>query len=657
MAKRKYTKRNKDYWNNLSKTMSSGESTKPGQSLQISQDSGEFTPEIVGDSFYESKAAYNRSSAQGTRKSRTTQNARAPKIDKYSNINDYSIPFSYDGYGVSAQWAITLCQKAYANVSVFRNTIDLMSEFANSPLYLDKGDKKSIEFVQKWFKRIDVWKLKDQFFREYYRSGNVFFYKIETKFSQSEQRKIKTIYSEAAKDKVATKYILLNPVDIACSSGLSHESNNYKKVLSKFELMSLQSPTTEQAKQIFRSLPKKTQESIKNGAYTADGVYVDLDPDMVSAVFYKKQDYEPFSIPFGFPVLDDINWKLELKKIDQAISRTTENILLLITMGDEPEKGGINYHHLSALQGIFASEKAGRVLVSDYTTKAEFIIPDLNKVLGPEKYKVVNEDIQQGLQNVLFDDSKYSNNAIKTKIFIKRLDDARNEFLRFIQREAEAACSQIGLRNCPVIKFIKTDMSDETALQKITTRLIELGILHPSDGIEAIRTHRYPDREEMELSQEKLLEDREKGYYNPLVGGVPMIEDKTDNTPTKIPPQDSGRPQETDASYKAESVVKASKKLSEFKTESENKARKFYDRKRLAKDQKALISQMCDSIAQSSEIVDWDKKFEKALANKLSAEDLRALDEIKNISFELDLDYLQASLMYHSKKIEEEASK
>ena len=107
------------------------------------------------------------------------------------------------------------------------------------------------------------------------------------------------------------------------------------------------------------------RKGIKDGSYFADGLKIELDPKKLSYSFYKKQDYEPFAIPFGFPVLEDINAKLELKKMDQAITRTVENVILLITMGTEPDKGGINAHNLSAMQTLFRNESVGRVLVSD----------------------------------------------------------------------------------------------------------------------------------------------------------------------------------------------------------------------------------------------------------------------------------------------------
>ena len=90
------------------------------------------------------------------------------------------------------------------------------------------------------------------------------------------------------------------------------------------------------------------------------------------------------------------NYKMEMKKIDQSICRTIENVVLMITMGTTPDKGGVNPRNIRAMQSLFQNQSVGRILVSDYTTKAEFIIPDIQKVIGPQKYEVVNQDIKEG---------------------------------------------------------------------------------------------------------------------------------------------------------------------------------------------------------------------------------------------------------------------
>ena len=74
-----------------------------------------------------------------------------------------------------------LCQKAYANIPIFRNVIDIMSEFANTDLVLEGGTEKSKAFIDRWLQKVKIWSVKDQYFREYYRSGNVFMYRLDTK--------------------------------------------------------------------------------------------------------------------------------------------------------------------------------------------------------------------------------------------------------------------------------------------------------------------------------------------------------------------------------------------------------------------------------------------------------------------------------------------
>ena len=68
-------------------------------------------------------------------------------------------------------------------------------------------------------------------------------------------------------------------------------------------------------------------------------------------------------------------------------------------------------------------------MVADYTTKAEFVLPDISKVIGPEKYQIVNDDIRQGLQNVIVGDEKFKNTQVKAEIFLERLKEARQAFL------------------------------------------------------------------------------------------------------------------------------------------------------------------------------------------------------------------------------------
>ena len=73
-------------------------------------------------------------------------------------------------------------------------------------------------------------------------------------------------------------------------------------------------------------------------------------------------------------------------------------------------------------------------------------------------------------------------------------------------------------------------MRDETQLMRVSTRLMELGILTPQQGMEMFHNGKFPDAENIAPAQETFIQERKGGFYNPLVGGVPMIESDTPKT-------------------------------------------------------------------------------------------------------------------------------
>ena len=682
--KRKYTKRS-DYWDKFNK------GSMPIDNI-LSQIDSSTLPETAGESFYvqSSQASETRRQAySGSTSSRRNSIHHTDKQYKYANIRSGILPYDYGKGGVNVRDCIELCQKAYANIAIFRNAIDIMAEFANSPIYLEGANEKSKTFIENWFKRVGIWKLKDQYFREYYRSGNVFLYRIDGKFTSEDKIKLNYVYASSQTLKsgeVPVKYILLNPYDIIADRATAFQDGIYKKVLSEYELERLRDPKTEEDQKIFNSLTPETKKKIKEGNFQGDGVQVEIDPEKLIYSFYKKQDYEPFAIPFGFPVLEDINWKLELKKIDQAICRTVENVILLITMGAEPDKGGVNPNNLKAMQELFKNESVGRALIADYTTKAQFVIPDLNKVLGSEKYKIVNEDIKEGLQNVIVGSEKFSNTQIKAEIFLERLKESRNAFLNdFLQPQIKEICKNMGLKNYPTAKFEEIDIKDEVQFQRVITRLLEIGILTPEQGIKSMQTGIYPNIKDLNSAQEDYITNREKGFYNPLVGGIPMIQSpeseenlklqeeqieiqkktaeeniKNQKVQTKKPaanqtPKSAGRPNgttqvpvEASEKYNANKVQETVYAIEDFQNYVEDKLKSHNKLDSLGSSQKDMVVKLCESVVCSKEKNQWKRTALSCIKNNDKISKLDTLSSILEIAAENDLTDYPSAILYHS---------
>jgi len=468
-------------------------------------------------------------------------------LNRFSNIHDGLIPFQNSGSissssSLTVRDAVVLCQKCYYNFAVFRNVIDLMTEFSIGSLYFTGGTKRSRDFFSALFNKINIEQFQDKFFREYYRSGNVFVYRFEGKINNNDVTRLSRLFSSADWDDngltkispaptedvgeppnvtdmvVPVRYLILNPADVQMEGSSSFAEGRYSKIITDYELERLRKPYTEEDKDVFNGLDSKTRKAISNKRATH--ILLPLDPEKYVAIFYKKQDYEPFSVPMGYPVLDDINFKSEMKKMDMALLRTMQQCILLVTMGAEPDKGGVNQRNLAAMQTLFANESVGRVLISDYTTKAEFVIPKVADLLDPKKYEVIDNDINLGLNNILFGGEKFANQASKTDVFIKRLNQGRNTFLsEFIIPEMKRITKSLGFKKMPEPHFDKVLLKDAFQMGRLWNQLAQFGLLSPEEVIQAHNTGRLPDAEESEVSQERYKKLRDKGFYEPVVGG------------------------------------------------------------------------------------------------------------------------------------------
>ena len=233
-AKREYKKRS-DYW----KKFNTEQSPLMPQNVQFHNG---VVPISSGEPFYTSDAS---AISLGTRTSdmndsdptmtRLNRAGVAVTVSRFSSIRMGMMPYEYAADGVNVREAIELCQKAYANVAVFRNAIDTMAEFANAEIYLEQGNKSSRDFFYRWFNKVRLWDLKDQWFREFYRSGNIFLYRVDGDLSVEDFNQLSKTYAaeNLKKDKIPVRYILLNPFDIVAKRSTTNATGAYEKILSE----------------------------------------------------------------------------------------------------------------------------------------------------------------------------------------------------------------------------------------------------------------------------------------------------------------------------------------------------------------------------------------------------------------------------------------
>jgi hypothetical protein len=605
------------------------------------------------------------------------------RTDRFTNIESGVVPFNFstnsgvNGSYISIKDIVVLCQKAYYNFPVFRNVIDLMTDFSVSNVYWKGGNKKARDFFRAYYERLGGWSFMTKFFLEYYRSGNVIVYKFESDIEPEDIKKMTQTFGAVLDGQPKTipmKYIILNPADIVVGGNISFALGKYHKVLNDYEIERLRSPQTDEEKKLVESLPPDVQKNLKQKATRF--LVIPLEPSKVVPVFYKKQDYEPLAVPMGYGVLADINWKEEMKKQDMAISRTMNQAILLITMGESPKDGGlgVNPKHLAAMEALFENESLGRVLVADYTTKVQFVIPDIADLLDPKKYAQVDADIRAGLNDILVGSEKFANQSIKVKLFVERLRQGREVFLReFLIPETKRVAKVLGLKNYPRPYFEDIDLKDELEWNRIATRLAEIGMLTPEETVEAIETGRLPDTESSLESQRKLKEYKEEGLYQPVMGGPEDqkelaeigAENQAQLQQQKLSAQ-SGRPKGTKARQTTKKVKPigssedAETKFSLSKVKDnlllagkvqekvEKELAKKFKLKELSPEQKEVADGILGVIIANEDPDKWIDKTKDYIASPIDSNEER-VKAVQDIAYNHQVNSYLASILYASK--------
>jgi hypothetical protein len=615
---RSYVKRNTAYWE--ARHAASVASVAPVAPPPIPTPATPF-PTINYGSTNVAMAADT--SASSVYRDRQT-NLPGTAADSFQNLKGLPLPMSSRGNDRTYAGifdAVDLCVRAWTNIPVVRNAVEISVEFSDQPLHVKCKNKTVKKFFEE-FVRVVVNRLKEQYFREYYRSGNVFLLRFDGKLEQSRS------------ERIPIRYEILNPAHVFVPTAIAPPFT-YVQFLSKFDLERLRNPLTPQDRMVYQSLPAEIRKQIDQSGSIPSGIYVPIDPNRLRYAFYKKQSYEAMAVPMVWPVLPDIEWKLMLKKYDKALAQSVEHILLLITTGEasnEWNKGnGINPGNIARLQAMFSNQALSRVLVADFSTKAQWLVPDLQG-LDPKKYQQVNEDIREGLQSILTGDDKFANAQIKAKIFIQRLQQGQKKFLEeFLMPEVDRVCEDMGFRDKPTIKFAKINLQDEAIMARIIAQLGQLGILTAPQVVDTLDTSVLPDSDEMDEAQTKYKKDRDDGKYLPLVGGTQKEDGvggaggRPAGSGTPLSSPRSSAPIGTSASVKPEvkpalrismkAVVDTMKAASNLETDVITALKKHFKVKGDLNDaQLGIARSLTKVIMANHEVKDWGKSVKACLA-------------------------------------------
>ena len=270
-----------------------------------------------------------------------------------------------------------------------------------------------------------------------------------------------------------------------------------------------------------------------------------------------------------------------------------------------------------------------------------------------------------GLNNILLSDEKFANSSIKVQVFMERLNEGRKVFINdFLMPEIKRISKEMGFKSYPTPHFEDLDLRDNSVYARVYSRLIELGVLTPEEGIQAIESGRMPTFDESLESQEKFKTYKDSGLYEPVLGNKPPKEIPTQKAkPIPQPkgrPEGTGRPKETDTKNPIGLTANKQSRFSLSKVrdnlnladklnlEVEAALRQLHNRKRLNKTQKEIAQQISNIVIHNEDPENWLAKAGRYAAEPVDRNDDR-VKEIQSIAYEHQVDDFLAGILYCSK--------
>ncbi|MCK9282306.1 MAG: hypothetical protein M0P71_16945 [Melioribacteraceae bacterium] len=566
--------------------------------------------------------------------------------------------------GIWPSAAIQVVQAAYTSVPKITTTINLLTELCVGDLIFKGGTTQSRSFFSNWLEKLNSFDLQSQFFLEYWRSGSIYYYKLDTTLNKNTVKEFNQAFAanvESGK-KLTIKYLLLNPSSIFVYGGSAFWNPTYYKVLNAYELSALFNNPSVSDTKLIEQVPelKKVVDQYKKGKKNNYGnptgtmvVNLPLSPEKVVAVSIHRQDYEGCAVPMFYNLMPLLEQKMEYFKIDMAINRQILQAKLLVTAGDA-ELGSPSPKQIAALQEVFNSNSVLQVVVGDYTMKGEWLVPNVGELFSPTKYQALEDEIREGLNNVLLGKETYSSASIKTDVFIQRLEYARNLFLnQFLIPQMEDIAGNFGFKDIPKVEFVPLQIKERATRERVLTQMAQLGLLTDEELITALETNVLPTKSESVKNQTEYKELRDKGLYQPLVGG-PKEGDMAGGRPAGAKAPQTTKKISTPGTVGA-AVTSSAATLKEafssaimLEKNVETQVKKKYNLKKLNNQQRELVANLSEQIIINEKQSDWPNKVDEYMDLNRKPTRTPVLEDITQLAADFGIPPYSAALFYHS---------
>jgi hypothetical protein len=394
--------------------------------------------------------------------------------------------------------------KAYREIGIVRNVIDLMTDFTSEGLNVHHPVAAQERFYRAWMNKVAMEEVAKQTLRGLYKWANVgifrFWGKIKPKTRKEMMAKARELFAQG-KDKEAVKaffredttfkkgfipvrYSCLPPFKVRIFGSLLFNTRDYYYAFAENDRQKLVKPdklANPYEKKLIKNLPDSLKERINR-----DG-QIQLPHDNFTMVHFKRDCSRVWADPLVLPILNDLRFKLVLRRMDISVAESIINPITIFKLGDTPNGFAPTKERFQNLASLLKTPSTAKNLVWDDLISVEQHIVDAKEVFASEKYKEVDLDILNGLgvSTVLINGGISNggkaggggNAFLSVRGLLERLEDGRQEFMKFLNAELNMVRLAMGWKKMPKITWDQMSLRDEAAEKRIAIELRDRKII------------------------------------------------------------------------------------------------------------------------------------------------------------------------------------
>jgi len=415
--------------------------------------------------------------------------------------------------------------RAYDKIGIVHNVIDLMGDFTCQGIRFVHANRKVQKFHDELAKK---WKLKhvsERFANTLYRCGSVVIHGLEGEVPLTEKNKWSAAANDISLPKenvtkyvIPLQYVIYHPLSLDVLNPYGSQFNIKPvfalKLADSFRTGMNKIMNDDERAQYYKSqMPGFILDAIKTNSKR-----VVLDPEKVSAFYYKKDDWEIWAKPIITPILDDL---MRLEKLNLADISALDGAISTVRhwkVGSLEYKIIPNNAAVNKLKEVLANSVTGgtREIVTGPEIDFKESNTNVHQFLGSEKYVATLNAIYAGLGipptlTGVSTASGFTNNYISIKTLVERLEYGRDKLVEFWTTQLEKVAKAMGFSSPAKVVFDNMILSDESAEKALLLQLVDRDLI----SVETIRAKFDLDDEIERLRIDREYKERQTNKEGP----------------------------------------------------------------------------------------------------------------------------------------------